>query len=145
MVLIHEGQDILVQKVSVAHRRGKIRMPHRLLDQNRAFALGEPCGDPAVPEVVLVQVAWFGGRRLPSLTTLIPSMPASAIRETTSLLAAGEEGLIPGSSQPIRMVTSGRAGHRLQSSQVGHQSESQMLQNAIARQSFRGGWFQREW
>jgi hypothetical protein len=33
-------------------------MPHRLLDQNRALALGEPCGDPAVPEVVLVQVGW---------------------------------------------------------------------------------------
>jgi hypothetical protein len=56
--LLHEGQKVLVHKVSVPHRRSKIRMPHRLLDQNRALALGEPCGDPAVPEVVLVQVGW---------------------------------------------------------------------------------------
>jgi hypothetical protein len=33
-------------------------MAHRLLDQNRALALGEPLRDPPMPEVVLVQVAW---------------------------------------------------------------------------------------
>ena len=57
---VHQCQEIVVKKVCITHRRCKVSVAHSLLDQDRALSFRQPGSDPAVPEVMLVEV----GRQL---------------------------------------------------------------------------------